>query len=76
MRTTVSIDDDVLEVAKSVAEADRRTIGQVLSDFARKGMAPEPQTAQFRNGIKLMPVRPGAGRATLALVNRLRDEVE
>ena len=59
-----------------MAEQDRRTIGEVLSEFARKGMAPEKQAPRYRNGIRLMPVPPGAGRATLALVNRLRDEGE
>lgn len=76
MRTTLSIDDDILEVVRCMAEQDRRTIGEVLSEFARKGMAPEKQAPRYRNGIRLMPVTPGAGRATLALVNRLRDEGE
>jgi hypothetical protein len=38
MRTTLTIDDDVFEVAKSLADARQVSIGKVLSDLARRGM--------------------------------------
>ncbi len=38
MRTTLNVDDDVLEVAKSIADLHRISIGQALSDLARKGL--------------------------------------
>jgi hypothetical protein len=37
MRTTLTIDDDVLEMAKSLADARQVSIGKVLSDLARRG---------------------------------------
>jgi hypothetical protein len=74
MRTTLAIDDDVLMAAKGIAARDRKTVGEIVSELARKGLKPAPETARFRNGIELMPVRPGAGVATLGLVNQLRDE--
>jgi hypothetical protein len=37
MRTTLSIDDDVFELARSLAEARRVSIGKALSDLARRG---------------------------------------
>jgi hypothetical protein len=37
MRTTLSIDDDVLELARSLAEARQVSIGKALSDLARRG---------------------------------------
>ena len=38
MRTTLDIDDDVLQAAKELAQAERKTAGKVLSDLARKGL--------------------------------------
>jgi hypothetical protein len=38
MRTTLNIDDDVLEIAKSVADVNRISLGQAMSDLARRGI--------------------------------------
>ena len=38
MRTTLAIDDDVLEVAKSLAHTRHISIGEVISELARKGI--------------------------------------
>jgi predicted transcriptional regulator len=38
MRTTLDIDDDILQAAKELARAEKRTAGQVLSELARKGL--------------------------------------
>jgi hypothetical protein len=38
MRTTLDIDDDILQAAKEIARAERKTAGQVLSELARKGL--------------------------------------
>ena len=74
MRTTLDLDDDVLQAAKEIAAARGRTAGQVVSDLLRKALA-SPQAGRVRNGVPLLPKRPpGAQRPTLALVNRLRDE--
>lgn len=37
MRTTLDIDDDVLQAAKELAQYENKTAGQVLSDLARTG---------------------------------------
>lgn len=75
MRTTLSIDNDVLAAARVLAGEQGRSIGEVISELARKGLTPPEPAPEYRNSIRLMPVRPGAGRATLELVNRLRDEL-
>ena len=76
MRTTLDIDSDVLQAAKELAEHRGTTAGKVLSELARKGLAPRTRaTATVRNGVPLLPRRPaGSPRPTLALVNSLRDE--
>jgi hypothetical protein len=38
MRTTLDIDDDILQAAKELARAEKKTAGQVLSELARKGL--------------------------------------
>jgi hypothetical protein len=40
MRTTLQIDEDVLEEARQIAAADRRTLGAVISDLARRALQP------------------------------------
>lgn len=74
MRTTLSIDDDVLLAAKGLAAREKRSLGEVVSELARRGLAPSGKPPKMRNGVPLMPVRKGAGRASLELVNRLRDD--
>jgi len=74
MRTTLDIDDDVLQVAKELAATRGSTAGKVLSDLARKGLQPA-RAPRVRNGVPLLPRRPpGARRPTMKLVNELRDE--
>ena len=75
MRTTLSIDDDVLMAAKTVAERERRTIGEVLSDFARQGLKRDASASGLRNGIRLLPAQTSASPITMELVNQLRDDL-
>lgn len=74
MRTTLQLDDDVLSAARALAEQQGRTLGEVVSELARKGLAPEA-APQYRNGIRLMPVRANARPTALEEINRLRDEL-
>jgi hypothetical protein len=74
VRTTLDVDDDVLQAAKEIAANRGSTAGRVLSELARKGLAPA-RTAKVRNGVPLMPRRrKGSPRPTLETVNRLRDQ--
>ena len=73
MRTTLAIDDDVLAVAKAMAAQQHRSLGEVISDLARRSLN-RPQAGGERNGIPLLIPRPDAPLVTLELVNDLRDE--
>ena len=44
MRTTLDIDDDVLALAKDLANAQRQSLGSVISDLARTALS-EPTRA-------------------------------
>jgi len=72
MRTTLELDDDVLNAAKELAAARGSTTGKVLSELARKGLE-TPRSARVRNGVPLLPRRSGAPR-TMKQVNDLRDD--
>ena len=74
MRTTITIDDDVLLVAKGLAVRDRRTVGEIISELARKGLVLPITSPRYRNGFPLMPVGAGEGLVTLVMVNRLRED--
>ena len=74
MRTTLDIDDDVLQAAKELGALHGKTAGQVVSELARKGLSPTA-THRLRNGVPLLPRRTaGSPRPTMLLVNDLRDE--
>jgi hypothetical protein len=74
MRTTLEIDDDILQAVKEIASNRGATAGRVLSELARKALEPtEPPL--IRNGVPLLPRRPAhSAKPTMALVNSLRDE--
>lgn len=74
MRTTLAIDDDVLAAAKAIAEQQNRSLGQIISDLARRSLR-RPLPTGERNGIPLLTPRPDAPLVTLETVNRLRDEL-
>ena len=74
MRTTLEVDDDVLHAAKELAAARGSTAGKVLSELARKGLETPKAAARVRNGVPLLPRRPGAPRMTMKQVNDLRDD--
>jgi len=61
MRTTLDIEDDVLQAAKELAERDGSTAGRVISSLARRGlMAPVRKTKPSqptRQGVPLLPSR-------------------
>jgi microcystin-dependent protein len=75
MRTTLTIDDDVLAAAKALAELQHKTTGEVISTLARQALQPTGGTRRYRNGVPLLEVKPNATPVTLELVNQLRDEV-
>ena len=39
MRATLDIDDDVLKAAKERARLDKKTIGEVISELARRALS-------------------------------------
>ena len=73
MRTTLDIDDDVLQAAKELGGIRKKTAGQVLSELARKALCP-PRKYDVRNGVPVIHRQPGSPVITTADVRRWVDE--
>ena len=58
MRTTLSIDNDVLSIAKALAEARRVSLGEAVSYLARRG-ANMRSPLTVRNGFHVFSVETG-----------------
>jgi hypothetical protein len=79
MRTTLDIDDDVLQAAKELAKAEKKTAGQVISDLVRKALIQpiEPLDSgkfEVRNGFTLLSRR--GVIVTNELVNTLKEQID
>ena len=72
MITTLDLDDDVLASARAIAEQRHQSVDRVISELARRGLA--PASPAVRNGIHLFPMREGAGPVTPELVKELLEE--
>ena len=76
MRTTINIDDDVLAAVRRIAAAERMSVGAMISLLARQTLRPSPSSRTTRNGVALLPLRPGASIIISELVRRLQEELQ
>jgi len=78
MRTTLDIDDDVMEAAKSLARQTDRTAGAVLSELARRALTsvpPKPARAGQGVGVAgFVPFESRGGVVTNEQIDRLREQ--
>jgi hypothetical protein len=77
MRTTLTLDDDVLLAVQERARREKPTAGQVLSDLARQALTAQQHRqpddrATEHHGFQPLPHRGAA--ISNALIDRLRDE--
>ena len=72
MRTTINIDDDVLERAKDIAHARHVSVGEALSELARRGMEMEAQLKI--SPVTGLPVIAGGPRISSEDVYRMQAE--
>jgi len=76
MRTTLSIDDDILAVAKNLSRESAQPIGKVLSDLARRGLQATPRIGKReRSGFPVFKVPANAKPITLEDVKKIEDEM-
>ncbi len=75
MRTTVTIDDDLLAAARSLARANSEPVGRVLSDLARRGLREASRADLEHEGMfPVFSVKADAHPITLEDVKQLEDE--
>lgn len=74
MRTTLDLDDDVLEAARSLARAQGRSVGAVLSDLARKGLSPAVRGEEGPGGFPTLVPAAGTPALTIEAVRTALDD--
>ena len=89
MRTTLDIADDVLFAAKEIARREKKPLGQIISELARRAFAQQaaggtpdgrpPASAGRKVSERLAaygihPLPPRGGIVSNELIDRLRDE--
>lgn len=75
MRTTLDIEDDILEAAKALARRTNRTAGAVLSELARRALTQLPPARDTPSGVGgFVPFGKRGGVVTNALIDRLREQ--
>jgi hypothetical protein len=73
MRTTLSLDDDVVEIAKDYAAVKNLSLGAAVSDLVRKGIE-APLRVRLVNGLYVADLPPGSPVVTAERVKELMDE--
>ena len=74
MRTTLTIDDDVLAVARALAARRGVSLGSAVSDLARRGFRGTGAADQEHDGVPVFRVPPDAPPITSEDVQRALDE--
>lgn len=72
MRTTLEIDDDVVVAARELAATERRSLGSVISELARRGLT--PARVDTDGDFPVIRVPAGAPPITPEMVRRALDE--
>lgn len=72
MRTTLDIDDDVVTAARELAAIERRSLGAVISQLARRGLT--PAAVESDDGFPVIRVPAGTSPITPEMVRRALDE--
>jgi hypothetical protein len=72
VRTTLDLDEDVVEAAKELAAEQHRSLGWVISELARRGLTPARIEAE--GDLPVIRVPAGTPPITPEMVRRALDE--
>jgi len=75
MRTTLSLDDDVLQEVRTYAKSRDVAIGKAVSDLIRRGLHAPLQT-RVVNGFHVVELPPDSPPVSAEDVERFEDELE
>lgn len=73
MRTTLNLDDDVLRAARALADEEGCSLGRMVSELMRRGLAPRNRT-EYRAEFPVFRVKEGSPPLTPEMVERALDE--
>jgi hypothetical protein len=74
MRTTLSLDDDIVEPVKSFAERRNISMGKAVSELVRQGLN-APLRTKIENGFVVVDLPPDSPVVTDEHVRKLLDEM-
>ncbi len=77
MRTTLDIADDVLQAAKERAKREGKTMGEMISDLARRALTAPQESPSVKEPEAVHGLKPFARRGgivTNEMIDKLRDE--
>jgi hypothetical protein len=75
MRTTLSLDDDVLREVKAYAKSRDVAIGKAVSDLVRRGLR-APLRTRLINGFHVVDLPPDSPPVSTDDVKKLQDELK
>lgn len=73
MRTTLNLDDDVLDLAKIYAESRSLALGRAVSDLVRRGLTAE-RPFRMVNGFPVFELPPDSPEVTTEMVKQLESD--
>ena len=74
MRTTLHIDDDLYEAARSMAAIQRTSVGKVISALVRRALSPGRPVPNV-SGFPVFPVPDGTPPLTPDMVREALEDV-
>jgi hypothetical protein len=75
MRTTLNLDDDVVEMVRRYSESRSVALGKAASELVRKGFT-TPTPTRIVNGLVVFDLPPDSPRITSERVKQLLSEMD
>jgi hypothetical protein len=75
VRTTLSLDDDVVPVVRSYAESRSLPLGKAVSELVRRALN-APLATKVVNGIHVVVLPPNSPEVTTERIKELENELE
>jgi hypothetical protein len=74
MRTTLTLSDDALDLARKLAQRKRVSLGEAVSELVKRG-AELPVPTMERQGLTVVRLPKGSARVMAAAVEELLEDV-
>ena len=73
-RTTLTLEEDALKVAKAHATRHRLTLGEAVSELVRRATE-RPIVTEDKSGLRVLQLARRSPKVTTELVERLREDL-